>query len=556
LKLRIWIFTALFASAVSLLRCEPVLIPEIRGLILVGSPDEAVEVPPSIEGISACGLCIPGGLKKLTHCLRPVFQGQPMTVDKLQELKCAISSYWRSQGHPFVYCFVPSQDITDGVVQFIVVETQVGEITHCPTRWFPKWQTVGKLHIRPGCPLNTHQICRDLSWINENPFHYSTIFLKPGPEPFTTDVNVHTCDRFPLRPWIGADNTGTIFTGRTRYFIGATWGNAFCRGHLASYQYMTDSKMERFQAHFGSYTVPLPWRHYLRAYGGWSRVKPNLVDGRMKGHSCQASLHYDWRFCSSTECCRSGLIAGFNYKSTNNNLEYIDSASTLVVPIITGTINISQFALGYYLYKGFRNSLGVTDCCNRFELRIDGFWQPGQLFENESAFRYDELSPGAKPRYAYVRAEADLKVRAPFNSAIVARLAGQGATTHLLPSEQFGLGGMYTIRGYSERELNADNALLVSFELHTPPLCPLIKKKAIQELTFLAFVDYGFGNNNAKAPGEKTINSLLGVGPGVRYRLWTYLYAQADWGIRLVKNQFNQPTGGWSWFYFSVNASY
>lgn len=552
----LWALIVLSIPALSLLHGEGAIIPEICGLVLVGSPEAVTDMPPAYEGVSVSALEVPGGLTKLTSYLDPIYRNQPMTLCKLQELKSAVSSYWRSEGHPFVYCFIPSQDITNGVLQFVVVESIVGEIVNYPVRWFPKWQTVGKLHIRPGCTLNAEQICRDLSWINENPFHYSTVFLKPGFEPFTTDVTVRTCGRFPLRLWIGADNTGTIFTGRSRYFIGGTWGNALGCGHLASYQYMTDLKFERFQAHFGSYTIPLRWRHYLRAYGGWSRVKPQLTDGRMTGHSSQVSLRYDWRFCSSTECCRSGFVAGFDFKSTNNNLEYIDEVTSLVVPVITQTVNISQFVFGYYLYKGFRNSFGVTDYCNRIDLHIDGYWQPGQLLGNESAFRYNELSPGAKPRYAYVRGQADLKVRAPYNTALVARVVGQAATAHLLPSEQFGLGGMYTVRGYNERELNADNAFLLSFELHAPPLCPLIKKKATQELTFLAFIDYGLGNNNAKAPGEEAINYLLGVGPGVRYRFWTYLYAQADWGIRLISNQFNQPGEGWNWFYFSVTASY
>lgn len=45
------------------------------------------------------------------------------------------------------------------------------------------------------------------------------------------------------------------------------------------------------------------------------------------------------------------------------------------------------------------------------------------------------------------------------------RSQGQIASRNLLSSEQLGLGGLYTVRGYDERILNTDNGLFLSGEL-------------------------------------------------------------------------------------------
>lgn len=46
--------------------------------------------------------------------------------------------------------------------------------------------------------------------------------------------------------------------------------------------------------------------------------------------------------------------------------------------------------------------------------------------------------------------------------AFEARFRGQLASTNLLPSEQMGLGGYNSVRGYLERQVNVDNGLIVN----------------------------------------------------------------------------------------------
>ena len=115
----------------------------------------------------------------------------------------------------------------------------------------------------------------------------------------------------------------------------------------------------------------------------------------------------------------------------------------------------------------------------------------------------------------------------------------QEADANLLPSEQLGLGGYDTVRGYDEREVNGDNGFLISTEVATPPvsLLQLFGVTAVKDqLQFLGFVDYG-GTGLYQNTGGSTLNpssNLLGVGPGVRYAITPYLAVRFDYGFQMI----------------------
>jgi len=218
------------------------------------------------------------------------------------------------------------------------------------------------------------------------------------------------------------------------------------------------------------------------------------------------------------------LICGFDFKRTNNNLDLGGR------PVISeDNVNLTQFMLGY--------NLGYDEDPLTLSFEVEGFASPGEWVSDQSNSDYHSLRAYANNRYIYARSAFvmiwDFYEKWTFHSTV----RWQIASNNLLPSEEYGVGGYNTVRGYKERLVNADNAFILNLELHTPPVSifnPLAGyQKFHDEFEFLVFFDYGFQQVRHAVPQQNKTNSLVSLGPGVRYRVAPYLTFRADWGFQL-----------------------
>ena len=157
----------------------------------------------------------------------------------------------------------------------------------------------------------------------------------------------------------------------------------------------------------------------------------------------------------------------------------------------------------------------------------------------------------AKSNYFYARMAFAPIIRLPEDFSFALTLRGQLASHNLLVSEQYGLGGYSTVRGYNERVFNVDNAFLASTELRSPSLKMLNRKYYSDLIQFLVFLDYALGRDVHPIPGNPVTRYLLGVGPGVRYEVTPYLSFRGDLGFQL-KHEGNRHLR----FHFSLVGSY
>jgi hemolysin activation/secretion protein len=115
------------------------------------------------------------------------------------------------------------------------------------------------------------------------------------------------------------------------------------------------------------------------------------------------------------------------------------------------------------------------------------------------------------------------------------------ASTNLLPSEQLGLGGYSSVRGYDPFAVRGDEGLMGSVELRTPGV-PLLENLNISglrdSLQLLAFYDFGVVRSVERLPDEPESISLQSIGLGLRYQLLTNLIARLDYGWQLQELPF------------------
>jgi hemolysin activation/secretion protein len=520
-----------------------VLVDHLKGIVLVSDPKQV-----KAGGVTAHQPVEPGSIvlardPDFTAAVQP-YLGQSVTLKSLAELTRTIVAYFRDHDRPVVNVSVPQQSITSGYVQIVVIISRVEKIDATGAKWFSNDMLKAQVDLRPGEEISGNQLASDLSWINRNPFLQSDVLMAPGDAPGTTDLLLRTQDRFPVRFYAGYEDSGNQYTGDDRILTGFNYGNLFGLGQQLSYQFTTGENVNKFTAQSGTYVIPLPWKHQLTFFGSYANSSADLGDGLSSGGvNWQVSARYEIPLPGSDKFTES-VTGGFDFKRSNNDLIFgVASFSDVFT-------DVDQFVLGYQ--ATYQDDYGST------AFNGTGFWSPGGLTNNNDDFDYNGTRLGARSNYAYGILTLNRVTRLPYDFSWTVRGLVQESDANLLPSEQLGLGGYDTVRGYDEREVNGDNGFLLSTEVATPPisLAELVGIKSVKDqLQFLGFVDYGGTTlHHVTEADTNPQTNLLGIGPGFRYVINPYLSVRFDYGFQMIDTGFDSRHN--SRAHFGIVVSY
>ena len=506
---------------------EPVIIPNLHGLIIVQTEVEIKkEGAPDVTGLKVTDIPLLSGAD-FQALMAPYF-GRPVRFTTIKRMETNIILYCRAKNHPLVDVILPEQDLTkNAVLQLLFLEGTVEHdltVTNKGKAWFKKELLLGQVRLKKGDHVDSKELRADLDWLNRNPFRQVDALFKQGQLSGRSDVVLQVQDRLPLRVYGGYEDTGTRFTGRDRLLAGFNWGNAFGVDHQLNYQYTTDTEFRFVKAHSVSYLAPLPWRHTLTLFGSYVDGRADFGSGlTAEGKSYQGSLRYSAPL-PAIEKYQHEVSAGFDFKRANNALLF---GGTTPPGKVDSDIN--QFELGY--------SALIPDKWGQTSAGLEGYYSPGGLLGNNNDTDFMALRSGTSASYWYTRLNAERITRLPYDFSWIIRAQGQLADHKLLPSEELGLGGHATVRGYDERLVNGDNGWIISNELRTPSLRLgnlLGTSDGADFLQFLAFFDYGATRN--RFPRSQDIPpeaDLASVGGGLRFTVSQNLALRLDYGYQL-----------------------
>ncbi len=502
---------------------DEVIVEKLTGIILLGDVKDYKDVK-EFHGFKVENLDLPGPKKELEAKLKPIYYNKVFTKKVLQDIKDCIVAFYKKHHRYVVTVLIPEQEVTNGILQLIVLEGKVGEITVVNNRYWPTKRILNNIWLRHNDPIDSKRLLSDVAWLNKDPFQNIDILLQPGEEEGYTDIELVVKDRFPFRPYVGGDNTGTEFTGLNRIFFGFNWGNLFYSNQVFTYQYTASFDFHKFYAHTLNYTAHLPWRHSLVLYGGYSKNHPSIIGLNSKGKSSQISARYEIPINKIYRIYQHSINLGGDYKSSNNNLETVQQASRVR---ISRSADLTQFMLGYQMNATFKQNIMV--------LVSEFYFSPCKWLDNQTKAKYNDLHPFAKPQYVYYKLYFENQYTF-YKWAFNFKLRGQVASENLLPSEQYYLGGEDTVRGYENRVVSRDNALNINAEIKTPSVELFFRgtRKIKDQLLFHGFVDFGIAEDHKKVTPDSN-QSLLGTGLGFRYFIENNVSAKFDWGVPIFK---------------------
>ena len=446
------------------------------------------------------------------------YRGPGRTFADVQHALAALQEAYARRGYKLVRVALPEQELDHGVVRLKVVETRIGRVTVEGNRFFDEANIRHSLPgLREGEGVDLARLSTDLARANENPAKKTTVEMQGAGEG-QVDAHVVVADEKPWRVGFSADNTGTRETGRT--MLGFAYQNVNVAGldHAASLQYITTAEEpRRVSVYAAGYRVPLyTLGDSVDVYGSYSDVDSGTVlagilDLQLSG---------------------KGTVLGARYNHGIARIGALDSAVSLGIE-----------------HRAYRNDialagipLGNDITLHPLTLAWSGAWKAA---ESDTAFSVSAVrnlpggEHGTAEDFARVRADARsgyslLRYSAthlhalPADWQFRASVSGQVTRASLVPGEQFGAGGVASVRGFENREATGDEGYSGSFELYTPDLCA--RRWSATACRVLAFYDGARVSRNHALPGEADHASIGSMGLGWRGSIGRHATLQLDYG--------------------------
>ncbi len=505
------------------------LVNQLLGVVLLPSPGEVrLDGWPGVEGIWHDFDDFPQPVGQVLQN----YIGKPVSLSSLDRMVKDVIVAYRKGDRPVVDVLLPEQDITSGVIQLVVIESQLARIrvegADADTEEFIRSQ----MRIQEGEVIRASEVLQDLSWVNRSPYRKVDMVYAPGIEFGTTDVILKSYESKGDWLYLGYEDSGTEFLGRERVVAGFNFGELLGPRNSLSYQYTADLDFEHVRANSLVYTHALPWRHWVTFFGSFVEIDSDPVNlgGGVTldsgGDNVQLSARYGIPLQGKANRERE-MVFGFDYKSNGSNLEFFDPANAGLLQLFGATAEIFQFSLAYN--EKIQHKRGVTE----FDVR--GVYSPGGFSAHNSDRVFNLARFPSSAEYFYAVGGVEHRHRLGDRGwSVRGKIQGQVSNENLQPSEQLGAGGYSTVRGYDESIVRGDHGFWGTVELYAPPMSlgrVFDWENETDTLQLLGFFDTAHLGNEILLPGEADSFDIGSVGVGMRWDYSDWFRLRVDYGL-------------------------
>lgn len=455
----------------------------------------------------------PLGEGETSRILAPYLRADA-TMDTLQQATTALETALRDKGFGLHRVALPPQEVGD-TVKLDIVKFTIGKVAIEGREIYDEQNIRRTLpELREGQTPNFKRLAIQTAIANENPNKQIQLGIREADEPDKIDTTITVKES---RPWtfaVSASNGGSESSGEDRVTVSGGHTNLFNRDHQFVGAYTTSLERMSDVKQLGlSYKVPLYEQGgVIGASYTNSDVVGNFGAFTSTGAGHTFGLSYTL-YLPPEGGRRSYVTLGLEDKvfdaSKINDIivpGQLDRRSRPVVVSYTARTESDSAVWGYNLDLAVNTGSGAN---------------------NDLASYQSEDPRVTTTRWKALR--GGLSYAAPLAQTwlLGARVQYQYSPDVLISGEQFGLGGLSSVRGTSiERPISGDKGVSASVEIGTPELLP--------GLRLLGFVDAGWlGNNNPNGTTKPSTDRLSSAGLGLRYANGPFSVA-ADYGRLLT----------------------
>lgn len=466
--------------------------------------------------------------------------GKQISLQDIQAAASEVKQLYRNRGYIGAYVSIPPQTLDDGIVDIEVTEGKIGKIKMHGNQNFSTETLMRQLNLPTGGQLTYEQVeNRMLKLDDHRDIDLKSTFV-PGEQPGTTDIDVEVKDRAPFHTSVDFNNFGTRLAGQERFGLSMVHTNLL--GHM-------DELYSRAQFSEGGTSYAVDYSHPFALINPDMRIGGSYVLGEL-------DLQGDFKALNIEGETRTwGLYTTMPlYDTVNNdiNLKLGMDMKSVQNEILDTRIGDDQLrVINSVITWEEKDAHGRTIWPHGIHVGVSAF---GASQKNDIGL--SRAHTGAP--FLIYRSQVQ-RIQYLANDLSV-RMKGswQLSPDKLPPSEQFGIGGFDTVRGYPQGEYLGDYGAVASSELAIPVYfvprdwkLPFQKESLYKNLRMLTFYDYGTADLRGALPGESSKKDISGTGLGVRLRLNDTMAAQVGYGIPLTETASDGNDGVW---YFGVSA--
>lgn len=419
------------------------------------------------------------------------------SLETLQKAAAALEAALRDKGFGLHRVALPPQAVGDAV-QLRVVHFSVASVTVEGATLHDEANIRNSLpELKVGSTPNFKWLAVQTAIANENQGKQIQVGVRESGEADKIDATVLVKENRLWSMTAGINNMGTQSTGRDRVTVAATHTNVLNLDHQLTAAYTTSLERSESVKQLGlSYRAPL---YSLGGVLGANYTRADVVGSfgsfTSTGAGHTAGVNYT-QYLVPQKGYRSYITLGLDDKA-------YDPTQLNGTPIVGQVLRRSrQISLGYAARHDRERAL-LT-----YNVDLAGNLASGDG-NNLAAYQSED------PRITTTRWKA-LRANMSFMTSFLGnwqwgvRGALQVSPDALIAGEQFGLGGVNSVRGTMERPLSGDTGVFGSLEVTTPEL--------VTGLRTLGFIDAGrLQNNNPNGANKPASDALTSAGLGLRY---------------------------------------
>ncbi|WP_225977534.1 ShlB/FhaC/HecB family hemolysin secretion/activation protein [Nostoc sp. CENA543] len=462
------------------------------------------------------------------------FTNRPITLAELFQARTKITELYVNKGYITSGAYIPPQAIKSGVIKIQVVEGRLEDIQVTGTRRLNPNYVRSRLAIATQPPLNRDKLLEALQLLQLNPLIANlSADLSAGARPGTSLLQVQIKEARTFNTQLALDNGRSPSVGSFRRRLQVNEANLLGLGDGLSLAYANTDGSNTFDF---NYTLPINPRNGTISFSVGTSAS-NVIEEPFNILDIEsASRYYELTFRQPLiQTPTQELAVGLTASRRESEATYIDGAR-IPFPSLgaddNGSTRIS--ALRFFQEWTTRNNRQVIALRSQFNLGIGAFNATVNQDAPDSRF----FSWQGQAQWA--------RLLAP-DTLLIVRANTQLASRTLLPLEQFGVGGLDSVRGYRQDFLLSDNGAFASAEVQIPILRLSQSRGGLQ---IVPFADLGVAWNNSRSNPDP--NTLASVGLGLRWFQGDRFTARLDWGIPLVSVDSQTNTWQENGLYFSV----
>ncbi|HYD19182.1 MAG TPA: ShlB/FhaC/HecB family hemolysin secretion/activation protein [Patescibacteria group bacterium] len=423
-------------------------------------------------------------------------------VAEIQALLGEVTAYYINKGYSTTRAYLPAQDLSTGTLTIQVVEGTLKKVELDE-------KNRGTLFIPGAFPfvndrvLNLRDIEQGLDQVNRLQSNNASIDIVPGAKVGESTIVVRN---EPGKRWhlnLGADNYGTKSTGRYQGSATVSYDNLLHLNEFYSYTRRqtipTDGDGRFTRSNSALFSVPFGYSTVTAGYSdseySSTLVTPSALSVDLDGTTRSAFIMAD-RVVYRDKTTKGTLTASLTRKDNKN---YVQNA---LLTVSSHTLSV--------LDLGGNISTRIGDdtltCTVGYSRGLDAFGAE------------DDLNglPGSAPRAQFERVTLAASLNHPFrfrgnDMMWSSQLSSQYALDALFGSEQFSLGGVYTVRGFYEDTLANDHGFYIRNDLAMPRTVAGPGGRSLLVKPYLAVDGGAVGGRAAGTPAGTLIGAAAGL---------------------------------------------